>query len=108
MRLDHYEEAKQLLVAALDMRRRYMNISEQFFCKTTARMLDNELPPSSEFCIPADLQGTTRVTPAGDVISSKCCMQVSTYPVLHLKFGEEVSFLLHAPERMGVKPCDVV
>jgi hypothetical protein len=74
MRLDHYEEARQLLVAALDMRRRYMDISEQFFCKTTARMLDNELPPSSEFCIPADLQGTARVTPAGDVISSKCYM----------------------------------
>lgn len=74
MRLDHYEEAKQLLVAALHMRRRYMNISEQFFCKTAAKMLDNELPPSSEFCIPADIQSTARVTPAGDIISSKCYM----------------------------------
>ena len=84
MRQDHYEEAKQLLVAALHMRRRYMAISEQFFCKTTAKMLDNELPPSSEFCIPADLQNTARVTPAGDVISSKCYL--STDPGFHQGF----------------------
>ena len=77
MRLDHYEEAKQLLVAALDMRRRYMAISEQFFCKTAAKMLDNELPPSSEFCIPTDLQSTVRVTPAGDIISSKLSLHYS-------------------------------
>lgn len=71
MSLTDYEEAQQLLVAALHMRRRYMATSEQSFCKTTEKMLDNELPPSSDFCVPADLQGVVRYTQSGDIISSK-------------------------------------
>ena len=70
MTLDDYAEAQQMLVAALHMRRRYMAISDQFFCKTTEKMLDNELPPSSDFCVPADLQEVVRFTSSGDVLSS--------------------------------------
>lgn len=71
MSLDDYVEAQQLLVAALEMRRRYMAISEQFFCKTTEKMLDHELPPSSDFCVSDDLQDKVRFTSSGDIISSK-------------------------------------
>ena len=68
--LDDYEEAHQLLVAALQMRRRYMDISMQFFCRTTEKMLNNELPPSSDFCVPPDLQDVVMFTSSGDLISS--------------------------------------
>lgn len=71
MSLDDYVEAQQLLVAALEMRRRYMAISEQFFCKTTEKMLDHELPPSSDFCVSDDIQDKVRFTSSGDIISSK-------------------------------------
>ena len=70
MTIDDYAEAQQMLVAALHMRRRYMALSDQFFCKTTEKMLDNELPPSSDFCVPADLQEVVTFTSSGDVISS--------------------------------------
>lgn len=71
MLMDDYEQAQEMLVAALRMRRKYMDISQQFFCRTTEKMLDNELPPSSDFCVPADLQDVVRFTSSGDIISSK-------------------------------------
>lgn len=53
------------------MRRKYMDLSNQDFCTTTALMLDEELPPSSQFCIPDNIEGAS-YTNAGDVITSKC------------------------------------
>lgn len=52
------------------MRRKYMDLSKQDFYTTTAMMLDKELPPSSEFCIPQNIAGIS-FTSAGDVITSK-------------------------------------
>ena len=45
----------------------------QSFCNTTALMLDNQLPPSSHFCIPDDPNSERKLmyTAAGDVIASK-------------------------------------
>ena len=66
-----YHDARQLLVAALEMRRKYMALSGQLYCTTTSKMLDDELPPSSTFCVPDVGQGLVRFTPAGDVIACK-------------------------------------
>lgn len=52
------------------MRRRYMDLSKQEFYSTTAVMLDSELPPSSQFCVPESSEGAF-YTSAGDVITSK-------------------------------------
>ena len=68
--MGEYDEARQLVLGALTMRRKYMELSKQEFCSTTAVMLDRELPPSSVFCIPESGEGAL-YTSAGDVISSK-------------------------------------
>lgn len=65
-----YDEARQLIKGALIVRRKYMDLSMQAFCSTTALMLDDKLPPSSYFCSP-ETKGAL-YTSAGDVISSKC------------------------------------
>ena len=64
-----YHEAQQLLMEALRVRRKYMELSMQGFCNTTRQMLDGQLPPSSDFCVPDADNGEVRVTPAGDVIA---------------------------------------
>lgn len=46
-----------------------MDLSLQEFYRTTAVMLDDELPPSSHFCVP-DKSGVFS-TSAGDIISSE-------------------------------------
>ena len=103
-----YHEAQQFLVEGLRVRRKYMNISLQSFCSTTDKMLDSELPPSSEFCIPGSADQTVHVTSAGDVIDCKwlpgvivgaynmlgkckvyvskciCCSAYSTHSQLHV------------------------
>lgn len=65
-----YHNAQQLLLEGLRIRRKYLNISLQSFCSTTAKMLDSELPPSSMFCIPGSAEERVHVTSAGDVIGS--------------------------------------
>ena len=61
---------RQLLKSALEVRRKYMELSQQEFCHTTESMLEHKLPPSSEFCVP-DVLGGAMVTAAGDIISSE-------------------------------------
>lgn len=68
--MGEYDEARQLILGALTMRRRYMDLSKQEFCSTTGVMLDRELPPSSMFCVPESSEGAL-YTSAGDVISSR-------------------------------------
>lgn len=67
--MDEYNEARQFVTAALKSRRKYMDLSLQEFYRTTAVMLDDELPPSSHFCVP-DKSGVFS-TSAGDIISSE-------------------------------------
>ena len=66
--MGEYDEARQLILGALKMRRRYMEISAQNFYSTTAIMLDRELPPSSDFCVAESSKGVS-FTSAGDVIT---------------------------------------
>lgn len=75
--MDEYDEARQLILAAMRMRQKYMELSKQEFYKTTAVMLDGELPPSSFFC--SQEKGTEGVmyTSAGDVITGGCQLVVT-------------------------------
>ena len=66
-----FSEVRQLLKTALELRRKYMDLSLQDFCRTTENMLEKKLPPSSVFCVP-DVLGMAKVTPAGDIMSSEC------------------------------------
>lgn len=63
-------EVRRLLKTALELRRKYMDLSLQEFCKTTANMLDKKLPPSSAFCVPDNLGGA-KFTAAGDIVSTE-------------------------------------
>ena len=65
-----FHEVRQLLKTALELRRKYMDISLQGFCRTTENMLDKKLPPSSAFCVP-DVLGGAKFTAAGDIMSSE-------------------------------------
>ena len=65
-----FEEVRQLLKSALELRQKYMELSLQEFCCTTKNMLDKELPPSSTFCVP-DVLGGAKFTAAGDIMSSE-------------------------------------
>jgi AMP deaminase len=65
-----FKEVRQLLKTALELRRKYMDLSLQAFCRTTANMLDKQLPPSSTFCVPDVLSGA-KFTPAGDILSTE-------------------------------------
>lgn len=65
-----FEEVRQLLKTALELRRKYMDLSLQGFCHTTANMLDKKLPPSSAFCVP-DTLGWAKFTAAGDIMASE-------------------------------------
>ena len=65
-----FKEVRQLLKTALEVRRKYMDLSLQEFCRTTANMLDKQLPPSSTFCVPDVLTGA-KFTAAGDIVSSE-------------------------------------
>ena len=66
---EDYSAARQLLFEALKIRRKYMSLSQQEFCQTTASMLDERDPPSSEFCVPSTYSGAIKVTPGGDIVS---------------------------------------
>ena len=70
-----YEEVRELLTSALKLRRHYMDMSTQEFCHTTSCLLDHKLPPSSEFCVPACMEGA-KVTAAGDVMSCESDLSV--------------------------------
>ena len=63
-----YKEVQRLLVEALKFRRKYMELSLQEFCDTTRRMIDNELPPSSVFCVPDTKGSKVIATPEGDIL----------------------------------------
>ena len=63
---------RELLKSALEVRRKYMDMSLQEFCRTAETMLDQKLPPSSEFCVPDSLDGA-KVTAAGDIMSREYC-----------------------------------
>ena len=63
-----FKEVRQLLKTALEVRRKYMDLSMQEFCQTTSNMLDKKLPPSSAFCVPDVLSGA-KFTAAGDIVS---------------------------------------
>ena len=63
-----YQEVQHLLVEALKFRRKYMELSLQEFCKTTSKMIDKMLPPSSDFCV---MGSDIRVTPGGDILPCK-------------------------------------
>ena len=63
-----YQEVQRLLVEALKFRRKYMELSLQEFCDTTRRMIDNELPPSSVFCVPDTKGSKVIATPEGDIL----------------------------------------
>lgn len=65
-----FEEVRQLLKSALELRQKYMELSLQEFCCTTKNMLDKELPPSSTFCVP-DVLGGAKFTAAGDIMSNE-------------------------------------
>lgn len=89
-----YDEARQLILGALRMRRKYMELSQQHFYSTTTLLLDGELPPSSDFCIPQNVEGVSFTT-AGDVISSELlCFNTGVMRV-HIK--------LYCPEIINVK-----
>ncbi len=47
-----YDEVRQLIIGAIRMRRKYMEMSLQPFYSTTALLCDEKLPPSSDFCDP--------------------------------------------------------
>ena len=63
-----YQEVQHLLIEALKFRRKYMELSLQEFCKTTSKMIDKMLPPSSDFCV---MGSDIRVTPGGDILPCK-------------------------------------
>lgn len=63
-----YQEVQRLLVEALKFRRKYMELSLQEFCDTTHLMIDNELPPSSMFCVPDTKGSKVIATPEGDIL----------------------------------------
>jgi hypothetical protein len=65
-----FKEVRGLLKTALELRRKYMDLSLQEFCQTTAKMLDKQLPPSSAFCVP-DVLGGSKFTAAGDIVSTE-------------------------------------
>ena len=65
--LDGLDEAQELLQAALRVRQRYMSVSQQEFCRTTERMLNGVLPPSSSFCSMSSQDFSIRFTVDGDV-----------------------------------------
>ena len=85
--LDEYKEAQQQILGALKVRRKYMELSMQEFYSTTGKMLDDELPPSSHFCVQGNTQGKLLYTSAGDVVSTGEC---SLY-VGHSSAGDVVS-----------------
>ena len=63
-----FKEVRQLIKTALEVRRKFMDLSLQDYCQTTGHMLDNKLPPSSMFCVP-DVLGGAKFTSAGDIMS---------------------------------------
>lgn len=65
--LDGLDEAQELLQAALRVRQRYMSVSQQEFCRTTERMLNGVLPPSSSFCSMSSQDFSIKFTVDGDV-----------------------------------------
>ena len=52
-----------------------MSLSLQEFCYTTSKMLDSELPPSSDFCVPGAVGEELKITPGGDVIARKLILE---------------------------------
>ena len=62
-----FVESNKLLIAALDIRRKYMKIGSMSFCKTTGNVMDGNPPPSSVFCIP-DTSGKIYLTKNGDIL----------------------------------------
>ena len=71
MHLGEYDEARKVIAGALKIRRKYIDLSGQHFYKTTAMMLDEELPPSSSFCVPGDSEKKLVYNTAGDIVTSK-------------------------------------
>ena len=65
-----FVESNTLLIAALDIRRKYMKIGSMPFCKTTAQVMDGNPPPSSIFCVP-DTSGKIYLTKMGDVLPGR-------------------------------------
>ena len=65
-----FVESNKLLIAALDIRRKYMKIGSMSFCKTTGNVMDGNPPPSSVFCIP-DTSGKIYLTKNGDILPGK-------------------------------------
>ena len=65
--MEEFDEARDLLEAALRIRRKYIALSLQEYCVTTERMLDKEMPPSSAFCDMGCDDVTAKYTPAGDI-----------------------------------------
>lgn len=77
-----FKEVRQLLKTALEVRRKFMELSLQDYCQTTGHMLDNKLPPSSMFCVP-DVLGGAKFTAAGDIMSGG-----SLFPLVTSLFTE--------------------
>ena len=71
VRLHEYDEGRKILVGALQIRRKYMELSHQTFYKTTAMMLDNKPPPSSSFCVSGDSDKMMAYNVAGDMVECK-------------------------------------
>ena len=81
-----FKEVRELLKSALELRRKYMDVSLQDFCRTTENMLDGKLPPSSAFCVP-DVLGGAEFTTAGDIKSSEseaACVCVHASVCVHV------------------------
>ena len=79
LQLSEYDEARQLLLGALRIRRKYMECSYQQFYTTTAKMLDREHPPSSAFCISGERAEEVRYNTAGDIVASMSYSVVVVY-----------------------------
>ena len=85
-----FNEVQQLLKSALEVRRKYMDLSLQQFCQTTENMLDKKLPPSSAFCVP-DVLGGAKFTAAGDIMSCESALYYK--PILATEFCQNKTYM---------------